>query len=583
MQSVPTSHRDLTGREAVPMRHRALHSAFLILWTVISLMALGCRSDGTARIPFARSTPNPAHSEPEPGLSIENSDADLETIAETESEETDEAGETLSDPFASDNLQTVAHTDEQTDPDSSLSPLDSQTPDPMASEPSTSETMTEEVIEFDSLPPQQITLAAVLETIDRDNPTVNFTRYRINEAYAQWQRARVLWLPSLRAGLNYNKHEGRIQDVVGSNIDTSRGAFYTGLGAGAVGAASPAVPGIYANFHLTDAIFQPKIAAWVNTARHANSRAVTNDLLLQASQAYWELLRAEQERAVAREILSLTGNLADLTESYAETGQGLASDADRVRTERFLRQNDLTRAEESVMVASARLAQLLSGDPTIPLQPLEPTIVPVELVSHQTPIHDLVAQGLVNRPEIEESHALICEAVQRLERERKAPLIPSLLLGVSYGGFGAGLGGNIDGFADRLDGDAVAYWEIRNLGLGERAARGEAGSRVDQSRMRQIAQMDLVAREIVETHAQVRARRKQIAVAREAITVAHASYDKNIERITNAQGLPLEALQSIQALSQSQREYLRALVDYNQGQFALHRALGWPAAIEIEY
>lgn len=549
------------------MRYRALHSAFLGLLTVISIAALGCRSDGTPRTSFVRFSHKPAQSQSDTKSSTNHSDENLESIAEVEAEQPDSAEETDSDPFASDNLQTVAHTDEQPAPESlSFAPPDSMT----------SETVTEEISSFDSPPPQQITLAAVLETIDRDNPTVNFTRYRINEAYAQWQRARVLWLPSLRAGLNYNKHEGRIQDVVGSNIETSRGAFYTGLGAGAVGAASPAVPGIYANFHLSDAIFQPKIAASVAAAREAGARAVTNDLLLQASQAYWELLRAEQERAIAREIYSLAQNLAQLTESYAQTGQGLAADADRAATELSLRKNDLTRAEENVEVASARLAQLLSGDPTVPLQPLEPSIVPVDLIHPHQSIHDLVAQGLTNRPEIQESHALISEAVQKLERERKAPLIPSLLLGVSYGGFGAGLGGNIDGFADRLDGDAVAYWEIRNLGLGERAARGEAGSRVDQSRMRQIAQMDLVAREIVETHAQVRARRKQIAVAQEAITVARGSYDKNIERITNAQGLPLEALQSIQALSQSQREYLRAVVDYNQAQFALHRALGWP-------
>lgn len=576
MQSVPISHRDLTGREAVPMPHRALHSTLLGLLTVISIAALGCRSDGTPRTSFVRSSQTPAQSDPE--LAADRSNTNRVRIGESLTEDPTEITDAPVNPFDSDDLQTVAHTADPSveDPVSIAPPKSSET----VLESTISGSEASEVEEFSSLdspPTQTITLAAVLEAIDRDNPTVHFTRFRINEAYAQWQRARVLWLPSLRAGVNYNKHEGRIQDVVGDNIDTSRGAFYTGLGANAVGASSPSVPGIYANFHLTDAIFQPKIAAWVNSARQANSRAVTNDLMLQASHAYWELLSAEQELAISREILELAEHLSGLTDSYATTGQGLAADADRARTELALRRNDLTRAEENVVVTSARLAQLLSGDPTIQLQPLEPAIVPVDLVSLQQSIHDLVAQGLSNRPEIQENRALVCEAVERLEREKKAPLIPSILLGASYGGFSAGTGGNLNSFADRLDTDAIAYWEIRNLGLGERAARGEAGSRVDQSRMRQIAQMDLIAREIVETHAQVRARRKQIGVAREAVSVARNSYDKNIDRITNAQGLPIEALQSIQALSQAQREYLRVVVSYNQSQFALHRALGWPS------
>jgi outer membrane protein TolC len=87
-----------------------------------------------------------------------------------------------------------------------------------------------------------------------------------------------------------------------------------------------------------------------------------------------------------------------------------------------------------------------------------------------------------------------------------------------------------------------------------------------------------VAREVVEAHAQVSARRRQIATAETAIQAAGNSYRRNVERIRNAQGLPIEVLQSIQALDQSRREYLRAVVDYNTAQFRLHRALGWPVA-----
>jgi outer membrane protein TolC len=419
-----------------------------------------------------------------------------------------------------------------------------------------------------------ITLLSVLEVVDRDNPNVNIARHRLEEAYAQWQRADALWLPSIRAGVNYNKHEGRIQDVVGTNIETSRGALYGGLGANAVGAGSPAIPGIYANFHLADAVFQPRIAAHVADARRANADATVNDYLLQAAQAYFELLRAEQERAIAQEIRELAQKLARLAESYAQTGQGLASDFDRASTELAIRRNDVLRAEESVRVASSRLAQLLRLDPTTPLVPQEPAMVPIHLFQSDEPVQSLVAQGLMARPEVRESRALVCEAVNRLERERYAPLIPSVLLGVSQGGFGAGVGGDIENFADRFDADAVAWWELRNLGRGDAAARGEMRSRVEQARWREVSMLDQIAREVVEAHAQVQSRQRQIEIAQQAVTLARSSYDKNLDRIQNAEGLPLEVLQSLQALAQAQREYLRVVTDYNLAQFTLQRALG---------
>jgi hypothetical protein len=49
--------------------------------------------------------------------------------------------------------------------------------------------------------------------------------------------------------------------------------------------------------------------------------------------------------------------------------------------------------------------------------------------------------------------------------------------------------------------------------------------------------------------------------------------------VRDLKGLPIETLQSIQALDQARREYLRALVDYNTAQFRLQLALGWPVQL----
>jgi outer membrane protein TolC len=422
-----------------------------------------------------------------------------------------------------------------------------------------------------------IDLGTVLQLTDGQNPQVAFARERIQEAFAQLDRAHALWLPSTRLGVTYDKHDGSTQLVDGTIFPSSRTAFFSGFGGVLPGAATPAIPGLFANFTITDAIFQPRIAQQTAASRQSAATAARNDMLLDSALAYLELLRAEQDLAIAREARDNTQQLANLTGDYAETGKGTQADHDRALAELAVRKTDLQRSEEAVRVAAARLAQQLSIDPQLAIEPMEPTIVPIEMVTVDASPADLVARGLTHRPEVAESRQLIGEAVERLQCEKCAPLLPSILLGIGYGGFGGGRGGNIKDFNNSFDSVVGAFWEVRNLGFGERAARCEAQSRVQQAQFREVAALDRVAREVVEAHAQVQSRKGQIATAQEGVQSAVASYDRNRERIRNVQGLPIEALQSIQALAQARREYLRALVGYNEAQFRLHRALGWPS------
>jgi outer membrane protein TolC len=149
------------------------------------------------------------------------------------------------------------------------------------------------------------------------------------------------------------------------------------------------------------------------------------------------------------------------------------------------------------------------------------------------------------------------------------------LLGLSYGGFGGGFGTTIANATGRFDADAIAYWELRNMGFGEQAVRNEATSRLRQAHLRQVVALDRVAQEIVEAHALVESRRKRIEVTKPGIVAAERSYELNLERIQNAKGLPIEAVQSTQALAQARRDYLTAVIDYNVAQIRLCRATGW--------
>ncbi len=424
----------------------------------------------------------------------------------------------------------------------------------------------QEVINF----PKALALAS------GQNPQIAFANEQIHEAFAQLRGARVLWLPSIQAGINYQNHDGPLQNSDGTIVTASRSALEAGLGMYAVGGGAPAVPGVSAKFAMADAVFQPRIAGQQVAARQQAATATTHDFLLFAAVAYLDLLRAFQQQAIARETLDHTEQLAELTAAFARSGQGPQADADRAQTELAMRRNALAQAAVQTRIASARLVELLNLQSSRVLVPEEPTIVPIELVSHDAAAAQLVADGLSHRPELAESRHLVSEAVGRLDRERYAPLLPNLLVDVNQSGYGGGQGSTVTDFSGRFDFDATAYWQLRNFGLGEVAARESARSRLAQARLIQVRVMDQVSREIIEAHAQSASLRDQIAVAESGIRMAGDSYQRNLARIRGGQGLPLEVLQSIQALDQSRRDYLRAVGDYDEWQFRLYRALGCP-------
>jgi outer membrane protein TolC len=214
-------------------------------------------------------------------------------------------------------------------------------------------------------------------------------------------------------------------------------------------------------------------------------------------------------------------------------------------------------------------------DPSVPIISSEPAVIPLDILSAEEPAASYVALGLTHRPELCEQKHLVSEAIERLQREKYAPLVPSVLLGFSYGALGGGYGSSIIHSEDRWDADAAAYWEIRNLGLGERAARDEAASLVRQAQWSEVALLDRVAREVSEAHAQMQQRQQRLEVGKKGIAAAEKSLTLNRQRIENAQGLPIEALLSIQALAAMRRTYLNAVIDYNIAQLRLCRAIGW--------
>jgi outer membrane protein TolC len=441
-----------------------------------------------------------------------------------------------------------------------------------------------------------IDLATALRLAGAQNPELLLSRERISEAAARQQLAAAQLLPNLNVGANLDSHRGVLQQSNGNILQVHRDAVYFGLGANAVAAGTVNIPGLNYNLNVGDAWFTYLAARQRVSAAAALAVADQNDVLLRVSLGYLDLLRAEGRRAVAARNRAEAAEVARLTAEYANAGQGKKSDSNRAAFELRRRDADITQVEADLLTASARMAQLLNLDPSNRLKAVEGYVVPAPLVSDAVPLAELVAIALLQRPELAARRAEIQAALYELSLAKVLPFSPNVILGFSAGGFGggsnlvsspsgfiAGNGQRITGprfgnVGARTDTDAVVYWTIRNLGVGNLADVRGAESRANQSRLRELDTVNTVRAEVAQAHARVAARLLQIDAAEKAVRAAGEAYTQDLMRIRGGQGWPLELVDSLRLLGRARTEYLDAIVDFNRAQVQLWVSLGRPPA-----
>src|SRR5579884_1299291 len=137
------------------------------------------------------------------------------------------------------------------------------------------------------LPPlaKPIDLASALQLAGVANPEILLARERVIEAVAARQLAAAQILPTLNAGLNFDNHNGPLQQSTGTITKVNRGALYLGLGANAVGAGTVNIPGLVLAGNVSEGIFAYLVSRQVVQQRDFASVAVRNDVLLRVATA----------------------------------------------------------------------------------------------------------------------------------------------------------------------------------------------------------------------------------------------------------------------------------------------------------
>jgi outer membrane protein TolC len=430
--------------------------------------------------------------------------------------------------------------------------------------------------------PLPINLALSLKLAGAQAWDILIAAERIRIALADLEHARVLALPTIVGGVDYQHHDGQIENTDGTQTRSTRNALY-------VGGAPEAV------FSIADAIFEPLAARQILEARKAGLQAATNDTIERVARAYFTAQEARADLSGAIDIVRRTVAVLDRVESLApELVPHVEVSRTRAQLAHFQEIEDSAR--ERWYVASADLVRIVRLDPSVIVMPQEPPELKVTLVAPEMKVDELLLIALMSRPELVEFRALAQSALQRWREERWRPLVPSIYArgsgsqlpdAFAFGSFAASNNGSLRHFGGRDDWDVQVCWELRNLGLGNHAAMKATRSQYEISKMEVFRTQDIVGQEVAEAYAHVRSAANRVSKAevelREAVQSANENYDGlgQVKRVGgNIRILvirPQEVVAAEQALVQAYYSYYGAVGDYNRAQFQLYRALGNPA------
>ena len=193
--------------------------------------------------------------------------------------------------------------------------------------------------------PLPITLPMALALSGANPVDIQIADERVRAAAARLDRANVRWLPNINFGVNYSRHDGQLQDIVGNVFSTNKSSLLIGAGPQAV-------------VSLNEAVYAPLAAKQVVRAVRADAQTTRNDTVFSVAVAYFDVQQARGE--VAATVDSLR-RAEDLVARTLKLVPELAPEVEvnRAKAEAARRRQGVESAYERWQIASAELTRLL--------------------------------------------------------------------------------------------------------------------------------------------------------------------------------------------------------------------------------
>ena len=408
-------------------------------------------------------------------------------------------------------------------------------------------------------------LPTTLRLAGARNLDIQIAREQLNEAEARRQSAVEQFFPWVAPGVGYHRRDGVAQASPSGVISD---AHYQSYSPGAT---------LTAQLALGDAIYNSLAAKQLVQASTQGLEAQRLDTLLAAAQGYFDLAKAKGLVEVIQQAIQVSEDYQQQLHRAVAAGIAFRGDELRVQTQTEQYRVTLERTRQQERLAGVNLAQVLHLDARVALVAQQAALAPLTLFPSNAVMDGLVEQALRARPEFKQSQALL--AARRAARKGAVygPLIPSIGAQV----FGGGLGGGPDSGPSALaaEGDYTIglSWRLGPGGLFDAGQIHAAKSRLAAAQLADAKLKDQIISEVVAGLVRVHSAALQIQLVGQNLATATETLRLTRERKQFGVGVVLEDLQAQQDLARARADYVNAVAEHNQAQYALAHAVGGAA------
>jgi outer membrane protein TolC len=403
-----------------------------------------------------------------------------------------------------------------------------------------------------------LSLKAIIHTALDANLGIENSRQETTAALAKKNESRTYFYPTFNATYQYKRNEDEISSPLIGIITPEE--EYTFI-------ASVTQP-LFTGFSVLN---QYKMAELGLNLAKTNEKLVRQVVILQATKAYYLILKAEKFVKVTKETVTQISAQKDVVNNFYKVGMSPLNDLLEVEV-------SLANAKQNVIRALNDLESAKSQMNVILRRPIDQFIAVVDRLSYDPFAYDLkycLSQADQNRLEIQIADMEIALAEKDIEL-RKKDYYPTVSLQGSYYRFGTEWDVNGgDGISDESTWDikAIASWDFWQWGRSAYGVR-EKKSRFAQALLKKSQIQDEIHFKVKQAFLDMTAAEKNIKTVETAIEQAKENYRINEERYQEQVATSTDVLTAQILLTSTMTNYYTALYDFKIAKASLFREMG---------
>ena len=421
-----------------------------------------------------------------------------------------------------------------------------------------------------------VNLEMILELGGADNLTIKEYKERQALSLAKLEKAKEWWLPEVYAGLRTHQLWGASMNADGRFFfDVNRQNLWGGLGLGA-------------RLDFAKGLYQLEAAQYKSQATQYSTQAERNQQLLKMVEAYYEFTTAQLNYNAYQDLVGQSDSIIQQIQIQVEGGLRYESELLLAKSNKSHLQLEMLHAKKAYYKASTLLKRLLNLQQATRLVSEAEALLPLDfeadLAIEQAGLEAVEEQAYQDRPELK-ANDLQYQALQVEQKQYTTGLwIPELNIH-TYGSYFGRINGQMapmlpDQFPNTNQLEPTAALNISLLWkvpIGALTHQGDKKSYDSKLRLNKIEAERYKARisqELADARSELQLGKEQIERAKEALDFTTKALRQSIERQKIGTAKPFEVFQAQQFFLQAQLDYLKAVSDYNQAQYALKVAKG---------